>query len=69
MIRRVGALFLLSGFLFGLASTATAETPAPAPEEDRPVLCCDGTNSPTCKCNGPRRGCCSHHKGVCGCAE
>jgi hypothetical protein len=33
-----------------------------------PLLCCDGTESPSCTCNGPRRGCCSHHKGVCGCS-
>lgn len=32
-----------------------------------PLLCCDGTGSPSCTCGNPRRGCCSHHGGVCGC--
>lgn len=31
------------------------------------LLCCDGSLSPSCTCSGPRRGCCSHHGGVCGC--
>lgn len=31
------------------------------------VRCCDGTISPSCVCGGPRRGCCSHHGGICGC--
>ncbi len=31
------------------------------------LLCCDGTLSPSCTCGGSRRGCCSHHGGVCGC--
>ncbi len=35
---------------------------------DSPLLCNDGTNSPTCTCGGPRRGCCSHHGGVAGCS-
>lgn len=35
--------------------------------EPRSLRCCDGTLSPTCLCGGPRRGCCSHHGGVCGC--
>jgi hypothetical protein len=34
-----------------------------------PLRCCDGTDSPSCTCGGPRRGCCSHHGGVCGCSE
>lgn len=34
---------------------------------DSPLLCNDGTESPTCTCGGPRRGCCSHHGGVKGC--
>jgi hypothetical protein len=34
-----------------------------------PLLCCDGTTSPSCTCGGSHRGCCSHHHGVCGCAE
>ena len=32
------------------------------------LMCNDGTESPTCSCGGPRRGCCSHHGGVSGCA-
>jgi hypothetical protein len=31
------------------------------------LLCCDGSLSPSCTCGGSRRGCCSHHGGVCGC--
>lgn len=31
------------------------------------LMCNDGTESPTCTCGGPRRGCCSHHGGVSGC--
>lgn len=31
------------------------------------VKCCDGTLSPSCLCGGSLRGCCSHHRGVCGC--
>lgn len=34
---------------------------------DAPLLCCDGSGSPSCTCGNPRRGCCSHHGGVCGC--
>lgn len=33
-----------------------------------PLLCRDGTLSPTCVCGGSRRGCCSHHGGVAGCS-
>lgn len=36
-------------------------------EENRMYLCRDGTPSPSCSCNGPKRGCCSHHGGVAGC--
>jgi len=32
------------------------------------LRCCDGSDSPTCTCGNPRRGCCSHHSGVCGCS-
>jgi hypothetical protein len=32
-------------------------------------LCCDGTVSPSCRCGRSRRGCCSHHDGVCGCDD
>lgn len=34
-----------------------------------PLLCRDGSLSPTCVCGGPRRGCCSHHGGVAGCSQ
>jgi hypothetical protein len=33
-----------------------------------PLLCCDGTTSPTCTCGASRDGCCERHRGVCGCA-
>ncbi|MDC3989151.1 hypothetical protein [Polyangium jinanense] len=70
MFAKLGASILFVGFLFGIASSAMADpAPAPTPAPDRPLLCCDGTLSPTCTCDGPRRGCCSHHKGVCGCAD
>lgn len=36
-------------------------------EKTRGLTCRDGTMSPTCRCHGPRRGCCSHHRGVAGC--
>jgi len=36
---------------------------------DSALLCCDGTESPSCTCNGPHRGCCSHHHGICGCEK
>jgi hypothetical protein len=32
----------------------------------QPLMCCDGTRSPSCRCGGSARGCCSHHGGVCG---
>lgn len=35
---------------------------------NRSLICRDGTMSPSCTCGGPRRGCCSHHGGVKGCA-
>lgn len=35
-----------------------------------PLLCRDGTMSPSCVCGqGSRRGCCSHHRGVSGCSQ
>ncbi|MCA9643006.1 MAG: hypothetical protein KC492_20050, partial [Myxococcales bacterium] len=34
-----------------------------------PLRCCDGTDSPSCTCGRPRRGCCSRHGGVCGCSD
>lgn len=33
-----------------------------------PLLCADGTTSPSCTCGARRRGCCSHHGGVVGCS-
>lgn len=39
------------------------------PRSDAPLRCCDGEESSGCTCGGPRRGCCSHHGGVCGCAR
>lgn len=45
----------------GRASNASAGGP-------QAIRCCDGTLSPSCVCGGSRRGCCSHHGGVCGCA-
>lgn len=33
-----------------------------------PLRCCDGTDSPSCTCGNPKRGCCSHHGSVCGCS-
>ncbi len=42
-------------------------TAASVPSSPRSIKCCDGTLSPTCVCGGSRRGCCSHHGGVCGC--
>jgi len=31
------------------------------------LLCCDGTRSPTCFSCSNKQGCCSGHRGVCGC--
>ena len=44
-----------------------ADVPPPDDPPPRSVKCCDGTLSPTCVCCGKLRGCCSRHKGVCGC--
>jgi siroheme synthase (precorrin-2 oxidase/ferrochelatase) len=50
------------------AARAATSTEAPANTVDEPgdanVMCCDGTESPTCTVK--KRGCCSHHGGVCG---
>lgn len=35
----------------------------------RMALCCDGSPSPTCECSNIRSGCCSSHRGVCGCED
>jgi hypothetical protein len=34
-----------------------------------PLLCRDGSESDSCLCGEPRRGCCSSHGGVAGCAK
>ncbi len=34
-----------------------------------PLMCRDGTTSPSCVCGGSHRGCCSHHGGVAGCSQ
>ncbi len=34
-----------------------------------PLLCRDGSLSPSCICGGSHRGCCSHHGGVAGCSR
>lgn len=39
------------------------------PRSEAPLRCCDGSDSPSCVCGGPRQGCCSHHGGVCGCSR
>lgn len=46
------------------AADPAPEAPAPKSAPGR-VCCCDGTVSPTC--TYVKRGCCSHHGGVCGC--
>ncbi len=40
-----------------------------ASRNSAPLLCRDGTLSPSCVCGGSRRGCCSHHGGVAGCSQ
>jgi hypothetical protein len=35
---------------------------------EAPLLCSDGSSSPSCTCGGSRSGCCSHHGGVDGCS-
>lgn len=53
-----------------LAGDAGAPKPAsPAPTDNRPVKCCDGSLSQSCTCGGSVRGCCSRHGGVCGCGD
>lgn len=47
--------------------TGGASTPPTLESGPRSLRCCDGTSSPTCLCGRSRRGCCSHHGGVCGC--
>ncbi|WP_437955561.1 hypothetical protein WME76_29145 [Sorangium sp. So ce119] len=43
------------------------QTERAAFEKTRGLMCRDGTMSLTCRCHGPHRGCCSHHRGVSGC--
>lgn len=47
----------------GARSTAASDEQSPA--SSGRVCCCDGTVSPTC--SYVKRGCCSHHGGVCAC--
>ncbi len=47
---------------------AQPDLKGPGLRADAALLCCDGEDSPTCTCGGSRRGCCSHHGGVCGCS-
>lgn len=52
------------------ADSAQAFREEAAKHPDPPALkCCDGSESDSCVCGGPRRGCCSHHGGVCGCTK
>lgn len=51
------------------AARAAAARRAEEAREPRGILCNDGTQSPSCYCGGPLRGCCSHHRGVAGCSE
>lgn len=41
--------------------------PPPPPPPTGGLLCCDGTRSPTCFNCSSKQGCCSSHRGVCGC--
>jgi hypothetical protein len=34
-------------------------------ERSKPVMCCDGTRSPSCTYENLHQGCCSGHRGVC----
>lgn len=38
-----------------------------AAPQNQGLLCCDGTRSPTCFICSSKQGCCSGHRGVCGC--
>ncbi len=53
---------------------AQAREEARAHQDERrramsPLLCADGTPSPSCTCGGSWRGCCSWHGGVSGCSR
>lgn len=50
-----------------LAQQRKPAPPAKRYEVIQVLMCNDGSESPTCSCGGPRRGCCSHHGGVSGC--
>ncbi len=52
-----------------IAKRRAAAVQRRANRSSRSLLCRDGTLSPTCTCGGSRRGCCSHHGGVAGCAD
>lgn len=47
---------------------AQARAEKAAQRANASLRCCDGSDSPSCTCGNPRRGCCSHHGGVCGCS-
>jgi hypothetical protein len=47
--------------------TPPPSTPPPTPPPSSGLLCCDGTRSPSCFNCASKQGCCSSHKGVCGC--
>jgi hypothetical protein len=55
------SIFAATLVALGVAMASAASPPAP----HRNLVCCDGTSSPSCTCEGPRNGCCSHHGGVC----
>jgi hypothetical protein len=46
---------------------AISSPPPPPPPPNLGLLCCDGTRSPSCFNCSSKQGCCSSHKGVCGC--
>jgi len=51
-------------------SSRPAATPAaPQTSGSGMLKCCDGSLSPSCTCGGRRRGCCSHHGGICSCDQ
>jgi hypothetical protein len=54
--------------LVGLDQTLSGQASGAANSgmEGMVLQCCDGSTS-GCACDGPHRGCCSHHGGVCGC--
>jgi hypothetical protein len=51
------------------AAVERARERARASSDMAPLMCRDGSLSPSCVCGGSRRGCCSHHGGVAGCSQ